>query len=97
MLSHEQLRKKMLSDPAVKREYDALADEFVLVEELVKARLRAGLTQAEVAQRMGTKAPAISRIESADTKHSPSFHTLKKYAAAVGCKLELRLKPSKGI
>ncbi len=86
----------MLRDPAVKREYERLADEFWLVEELVKARLRAGLSQAEVAKRMGTKAPAISRIESADPRHPPSFRALKKYAAAVGCKLEFKLKPAKG-
>lgn len=92
MLSHDQLKKKMLSDPAVKLTYDELADEFFLVEALVKARLRAGLSQAEVARRMGTKSPAVSRIESANVKHSPSFRTLKKYAAAVGCRLEIKLK-----
>jgi ribosome-binding protein aMBF1 (putative translation factor) len=95
MLSHKQMKAQMLSEPAVKREYDRLAEEFVLVEELVQARLRSGLSQAEVAKRMGTKSPAISRIESADMKHSPSLRTLRKYAAAVGCRLEFRLKPAK--
>jgi transcriptional regulator with XRE-family HTH domain len=95
MLSHEQLRAKLLSNTAVKKEYDRLADEFLVVEELIKARLRAGLSQAEVAKRMGTKPPAVSRIESSDVKHSPSVHTLKKYAAAVGCRLEVKLKPAR--
>jgi transcriptional regulator with XRE-family HTH domain len=95
MLSHEQLRAKMLSNRTVKKEYDRLADEFLVVEALIKARLRAGLSQAEVAKRMGTKPPAISRIESSDTKHSPSVQTLIKYAAAVGCKLEVKLKPAR--
>ncbi len=92
MLTHDQLKAKMLSNKSVRNEYDRLADEFSIVEELVKARLSAGLSQAEVADRMGTKAPAISRIESPDAKHSPSLRTIQKYAAAVGCELEIRLK-----
>jgi ribosome-binding protein aMBF1 (putative translation factor) len=92
MLTHDQLKAKMLSNKSIRNEYDRLADEFSIVEELVKARLSAGLSQAEVADRMGTKAPAISRIESSDAKHSPSLRTLQKYAAAVGCELEIRLK-----
>ena len=87
----------MLSNPTVKQEYDRLAEEFSLIEELVKARLSAGLSQAEVARRMGTKAPAISRIESADSSHSPSLRTLRKYAAAIGCDLEVKLKPAKAV
>lgn len=92
MLTHNQLKAKMLSNKSVRNEFDRLADEFSIVEELVKARLSAGLSQAVVADRMGTKAPAISRIESSDAKHSPSLRTLQKYAAAVGCELEIRLK-----
>lgn len=95
MLSHEQMKKKMLSDPTVRHEYDSIAEEFRLAEKLVKARLRAGLSQEDVAERMGTKAPAISRIESSSTKHSPSVRTLQKYAEAVGCELEIKLKPAK--
>jgi transcriptional regulator with XRE-family HTH domain len=93
MLTHERLKAKILANSAVKEEYERLADEFVLVEELIKARLRSGLSQAEIARRMGTKPPAISRIESSDPKHSPSVRTLTKYAKAVGCKLEFKLKP----
>ncbi len=61
---------------------------------MLRARQRAGLTQEEVALHMGTKAPAVARLESAalPSKHSPSVNTLRKYARAVGCKLELRLK-----
>lgn len=56
--------EKMLSNPAVKAEYDAIADEFALLDEMLAARKEAGLTQAEVAERMGTKATAITRMES---------------------------------
>src|SRR5205809_3721998 len=98
MLTHEQLVKKMLKDPAVQAEYDAQAEEFALLDELLRARQRAGLTQAEVAARMGTKTPAVARLEAGggSRKHSPSVSTLRKYARAVGCRLEIRLRPRDG-
>jgi hypothetical protein len=55
MLTHDELKKKILSNPDVKAEYDFLEEEFSLFDELLKARMNAGLTQAEVAERMGTK------------------------------------------
>lgn len=66
--------------------------EFALYREVFKARKEAGLSQAQVAERMGTKAPAVTRLESSLTtgKHSPSVATLRKYAEAVGCRLEIR-------
>ena len=88
MLTHEQLIKKMLKKPAVKAEYDAQAEAFVLLDELLRARQRAGLTQAEVAERMGTMSPAIARLEGGggNKRHSPSIATLQKYAKAVAAK-----------
>jgi transcriptional regulator with XRE-family HTH domain len=94
MLTHKKLVKTMLKDPAVKAEYDVQAAEFALLDELLGARQRAGLTQAEVAERMGTKTPAVARLESGggSQRHSPSIATLRKYAEAVGCRLEIRLR-----
>jgi len=93
MLAHDELTKKMLSNPEVKAEYDSLEDEFSLFDELLKARMNAGLTQGEVANIMGTKTPAIARLEAGggNKKHSPSISTLRKYADAVGCHLEIKL------
>ena len=93
MMTHNELKEKMLSNPEVKGEYDSLKKEFALFEELLKARTLAGLTQAEVAERMGTKTPAIARLESGggNKKHSPSLSTLQKYAQAVDCHVEIRL------
>jgi transcriptional regulator with XRE-family HTH domain len=53
------------------------------------------LTQAQVAARMGTKTPAVARLEAGGGRlgHSPSVATLQKYATAVGCRLEIRLRP----
>ncbi len=95
MMTHKALVRKMLSQPAVKAEYDAQAEEFTLLDELLKARRQAGLTQAEVAARMGTKTPAVARLEAGggSRRHSPSVATLRKYAQAVGCRLEIRLRP----
>ncbi len=93
MLAHDELIKKMLSNPEVRAEYDSLEDEFALFDELLKARMNAGLTQGEVANIMGTKTPAIARLEAGggNKKHSPSISTLRKYADAVGCHLEIKL------
>jgi transcriptional regulator with XRE-family HTH domain len=96
MMTHKAFVKKMLKQPAVKEEYDAQAEEFALLDELLKARRRAGLTQAEVAARMGTKTPAVARLEAGGggRRHSPSVATLRKYVRAVGCRLEIRLRPT---
>jgi DNA-binding XRE family transcriptional regulator len=74
--------------------YDALALEYQVADQLLRARSRAGLTQDAVAERMGTTKSAISRLESA-TKHTPSLGTLQRYAQAVGCDIQLRLVPQK--
>ena len=92
MMSHSQLKEKALRNKVVKEEYDALKPEFDLLREMLKARTDAGLSQADVAERMGTKPPSITRLESSLTtgRHSPSIATLKKYADAVGCHLEIK-------
>jgi len=93
MMTHNELKEKMLSNSEVKAEYDSLEKEYSLFEELLKARTVAGLTQAQVAERMGTKTPAIARLESGggNKKHSPSLSTLQKYAQAVDCHVEIKL------
>ena len=92
-MTHEKLKSRALSRKAVKTEYDALEPEFVLLREMLMARQKAGLSQSEIAERMGTKPPAITRLESSlsSGRHSPSIATLKKYAKAVDCHLEIKL------
>jgi len=91
-MNHSQLKEKALKNQSVREEYEALEPEFNLLREMLKARNDAGLSQADVAERMGTKPPAITRLESSLTsgRHSPSIATLKKYAKAVGCHLEIK-------
>jgi DNA-binding XRE family transcriptional regulator len=74
--------------------YESLDLEYQLAAQMLKARARAGLTQDAVAERMGTTKSAISRLESAG-KHAPSLATLKRYAIAVGCELQVKLVPQK--
>lgn len=92
-MTHEELKAKALANPDVKAEYDALAPEFSLLREMLLARKSAGLSQAEIATKMGTKAPAVTRLESSLTSgnHSPSLATIKKYAEAVNCHVEIKL------
>jgi transcriptional regulator with XRE-family HTH domain len=96
MLTHKQLKARALKRTDVKAEYDRLDEEFSLLDEFLKARVSAGLTQAELAERIGTTQSAIARLESGRGSHSPSLATLQKYARALGCRLELRLIHAKG-
>jgi transcriptional regulator with XRE-family HTH domain len=91
MLTHKKLKARALERADVKTEYDRLDEEFRFLDEFLKARAAAGVTQAEVAERIGTTQSAVARLESGRGKHSPSIATLEKYAHALGCRLELRL------
>jgi DNA-binding XRE family transcriptional regulator len=73
--------------------WESIQDEFSALDVLLEARRRAGLTQEQVAARMGVSQPALARVETSlgSRKHSPSLATLRKYAAAVGCTLQIRL------
>ena len=81
-MTHHELKQTALKRPEVKAAYEALGPEFELLHQMVKARQEAGLTQAQVAERMGTKPPAVARLEASlsSGKHSPSSTTLRKYA-----------------
>ncbi len=94
MQTHEQLVQKLLARPGVKAEVERLEqEEGALLDALLKARQEAGLTQAQVAERMGTQAPAIARLERAlaTGKHSPSVATLRRYVKACGKRLVLQV------
>lgn len=92
-MRHDQLKSKALHKESVRSEYEAIEPEFSLLRNMLLARKKAGLSQAEIAKRMGTKPPAVTRLESAlgTGKHSPSIATLRKYAEAVDCILEIKM------
>jgi ribosome-binding protein aMBF1 (putative translation factor) len=94
MLTHEQMVAKMLQNPAVRAEYERLErEEGSMLDAILAARREAGLTQAQVAERMGTKAPAVARLEAALISGTPStsLATLRKYAAALGKRVQVQL------
>jgi ribosome-binding protein aMBF1 (putative translation factor) len=85
----EKLKARLLANPKVKLEHDALAPEFEIAAELFRARQRAGLSQSELAARMGTSQSTIARLESGHTL--PSTKTLLRFAKATGSKFRIRL------
>jgi DNA-binding XRE family transcriptional regulator len=90
---HDEFLAKAMKRKGFEAAYAERADEYNLVRELLGARAKAGLTQEQVAESMGTTKSAVSRLEAVG-KHSPSVTTLKKYARAVGCEVEIRLVPA---
>jgi len=94
MQTHDQLVKKLMRRPCVRAEVARIErDESALLDAMLKARQEARLTQAQVAERMGTQAPAVARLERAlaTGKHSPSVATLRKYVRACGKRLVLQV------
>ncbi len=88
-IDHETLKAHLLADATLRAEYEALEQEFTLVGELIAARARAGLSQAEVAARMGTTQSTIARLESGRTL--PNLRTLDRYAIATGSRAVVKL------
>jgi DNA-binding XRE family transcriptional regulator len=86
-------RDALLAKTGVRQAFDALEEEYTALHALLDARRAAGLTQADVASRMGTTVSAVSRLEASlrSEKHSPSFATLRKYAQACGKKLMIQM------
>ena len=89
MTKLKELKARFMEDPEFREEYERVDDEYALIEALVRARAAAKLTQAELAQRLGTTQSAVARLEGG--RASPSFGTLRRYAAATGTRLTVRL------
>lgn len=87
-IAFEKLKARLLANPRVRAEYNALAPEFEIAAELLRARLRAGLSQAELAVRMGTSQSTVARLESGQML--PSTKTLLRVAHATGNRVHVR-------
>lgn len=85
------LKRELLADAETRAVYAALADEYAIAREMIAARARAGLSQSEVAQRMGTTQSVVARLESG--KRPPSMRTVQRFAEAVGGHAVLRIEP----
>ena len=84
------LKAELLADPGTRAAYDAQAEEFAIARELIAARTQAGLTQADVAERMGTTQSTVARLEGG--RSVPSLRSLQRYAQAAGCRAVVRLE-----
>lgn len=93
MAKIEPLKPRWLNDPEFRKAYDALENEPAIALELIRARTRAGMTQAELARQMKTTQSAIARMESG--KSFPSLSTLARLSEATGEKLTVVLEPKK--
>jgi DNA-binding XRE family transcriptional regulator len=89
---HKAFLTKAKKRKGFKTAYENLEEEYAVIREMIAARCQSGLTQERVAELMATTKSAVSRLESAG-KHAPSLTTLKKYARAVNCRLEIKLIP----
>ena len=93
MKTHEEMVSEWMKNPTIRAEVERLErEEMPMLDAILKARKEAKMTQKEIAERMGVKPPVVSRLENALVTgvHSPSIATLKRYAAAMGKRLEIR-------
>jgi predicted XRE-type DNA-binding protein len=93
LIPFEEVAAELMKRPGVKAAYDALEDEFSIMTELIRARSASGLSQAEIARRMGTTQPAVARLEGMG--HRASLRTLRAYAEANGHRVRITLEPLK--
>ena len=91
MKTLKDIKRELLANPATQAAYESQAAEFDMARELIAARSRAGLTQSDVAQRMGTTQSVIARLEGG--KRIPSMRTVQRYAQAVGGRAVVRIEP----
>jgi len=86
------LHQKWMKKEGYRKAYEELAPEYALAGAVIDARVTAGLTQGQLAQRMDTTQSVIARLESGRTR--PSTHTLERLAAATGTRLRITFEPA---
>ena len=89
-MDFDEFLEESLKNPKIKAEYDKLEPEFAVIEAVLKARVQKGITQEQLAKKIGTKQSAIARIESGNA--NPSIGFLQKLAEALGKKLVIQFK-----
>lgn len=93
--THDQVINELLSKPENMEEYKKLEEEFALFEKMLQARISANKTQEDVAKALHTTRSVVSRLENSGGKknHSPTITTLRKYAEALNCELQINFVP----
>ncbi|MBU4299355.1 helix-turn-helix transcriptional regulator [Patescibacteria group bacterium] len=87
--TYKQLKRELLKDKKIKQPYERLEPEFTVIEMIIKKRIERGLSQKELAEKIGTKQSAISRLESGT--YNPSLSFLQKVGGALNAKLKISL------
>ncbi|WP_366552644.1 helix-turn-helix domain-containing protein [Aquibaculum sediminis] len=86
----DELKQDLMQCADVRAGYEALADEFSIMEALIRARTEAHMTQSEVADKMRTSQSYVAKLEGGQV--SPSMKALQRYAAATGSRLKISLE-----
>lgn len=89
MTNYIKLKNEALKDPKVKEAYDSLELEFSIIRQIIDKRLKRGISQKELAKKIGTGQSAISRLESG--RYNPTLSFLSKVSEALGSKLEIKI------
>lgn len=89
MREWKELKKELLQDREVKKEYKRLTPRYEMISQLILARTKKGITQKQLAQRIGTKQSAIARLESGNA--NPSLEFLEKIAEGMGYTLTVHI------
>ena len=87
----EKLKKKLMRNPAFRKEQEATRVEFESARAVIRARIEKGLTQKQLAEKLKTRQSVISRVENAKTVPSLSF--LKRLAQVLDASLQVQFKP----
>ena len=89
-MNFQEHKERLLKNAKIRKEYEKLGPEFKLAQSLIRARLKKGWTQAELARRVGMQQPNIARLEGGNYDRV-SLPTLKKVARALGAEIEIKL------
>jgi DNA-binding XRE family transcriptional regulator len=92
-----EFRAKALKKPDVRAEYDALGPPFEMKRRMIAMRTKAGLTQEQMAELLGTKKSNISRLESISSEASPRLSTIEQYARALGYSVKVEFEPGRSV
>jgi len=90
MKNFDKLKKQLLQDPEIKHEYDNLELEYAVIRQIINKRIEMGMTQKKLAEKVGTKQSAISRLESG--RYNPSLTFLQKVAQALDSELHVHFQ-----
>ena len=91
MRRFEDALAEMMKDPAFRAEYEALEPEFAIIQAMIDARKKTGLTQKQLSEKTGIAQADISKLENGSA--NPSVRTLQRLAAGMDMKVKIEFLP----